>query len=195
MLDASLKAQLASYLERISQPVELVAALDDTPASGEMRALLEDIAQLRDRIAPIRRRLDILYLQPGPTPTADARQARLQDLCAPTASSNGADARASEGRAGDSAAVRLDELVVLSPYEEGPTLDLVRQMLETGALVEAGEEGSPPRSRGRRGAEPDAAASAGLDASDLASEGDRDIQRADIHRADIHRDVAAAGLP
>lgn len=45
MLDASLKAQLASYLERISQPVELVAALDDTPASGEMRALLEDIAQ------------------------------------------------------------------------------------------------------------------------------------------------------
>jgi alkyl hydroperoxide reductase subunit F len=45
MLDASLKAQLASYLERITQPVELAAALDDTPASGEMRALLADIAE------------------------------------------------------------------------------------------------------------------------------------------------------
>lgn len=45
MLDASLKAQLASYLERISQPVEIAAALDDTPASAEMRALLKDIAE------------------------------------------------------------------------------------------------------------------------------------------------------
>ncbi len=45
MLETSLKAQLASYLERISQPVEIAAALDDTPASAEMRALLEDIAE------------------------------------------------------------------------------------------------------------------------------------------------------
>lgn len=44
MLDASLKAQLASYLERISRPVEIHAAFDDTPASAEMRALLQDIA-------------------------------------------------------------------------------------------------------------------------------------------------------
>ncbi len=45
MLDANLKAQLASYLERISQPVEIAAALDDTPAALEMRALLKDIAE------------------------------------------------------------------------------------------------------------------------------------------------------
>jgi alkyl hydroperoxide reductase subunit F len=45
MLDAQLKAQLASYLERISQPVEIVASLDDTPASAEMQALLKDIAE------------------------------------------------------------------------------------------------------------------------------------------------------
>ena len=45
MLDANLKAQLAAYLERISQPVEIAASLDDTPASGEMRALLKDIAE------------------------------------------------------------------------------------------------------------------------------------------------------
>ena len=44
MLDAQLKAQLSAYLERISQPVEIVASLDDTPASEQMRALLADIA-------------------------------------------------------------------------------------------------------------------------------------------------------
>jgi alkyl hydroperoxide reductase subunit F len=44
MLDAALKTQLASYLERIAQPVDIAAALDDTPASTEMRALLQDIA-------------------------------------------------------------------------------------------------------------------------------------------------------
>jgi alkyl hydroperoxide reductase subunit F len=45
MLDANLKAQLAAYLERMTQPVEIVASLDDTPASGEMRALLKDIQE------------------------------------------------------------------------------------------------------------------------------------------------------
>ncbi|AEG93518.1 alkyl hydroperoxide reductase subunit F [Ramlibacter tataouinensis] len=45
MLDASLKAQLAAYMERISQPVEITAALDDTPASRDMQALLRDIAE------------------------------------------------------------------------------------------------------------------------------------------------------
>jgi alkyl hydroperoxide reductase subunit F len=45
MLDASLKAQLAAYLQRISQPVEITAVLDDTQASRDMQALLRDIAQ------------------------------------------------------------------------------------------------------------------------------------------------------
>jgi len=44
MLDAGLKAQLGAYLQRISRPVEIVASLDDSPASAEMRALLNDIA-------------------------------------------------------------------------------------------------------------------------------------------------------
>ncbi len=51
MLDDTLKAQLKAYLERVSQPVELVASLDDRPDSQEMRALLEDIASLSDRIS------------------------------------------------------------------------------------------------------------------------------------------------
>ncbi len=44
MLDANLKAQLAAYLERMTQPVEIAASLDDTDASRQMRALLKDIA-------------------------------------------------------------------------------------------------------------------------------------------------------
>jgi len=45
MLDTQMKAQLSAYLQRISQPVEIVATLDDTPASAEMRDLLKDIAE------------------------------------------------------------------------------------------------------------------------------------------------------
>ncbi|MBL8289514.1 MAG: alkyl hydroperoxide reductase subunit F [Rubrivivax sp.] len=50
MLDAGLKAQLATYLGRVTQPVALVSSLDDRPASQEMRALLEEIAALSDKI-------------------------------------------------------------------------------------------------------------------------------------------------
>jgi len=43
MLDANLKAQLKSYLERITRPIEIVASLDDGAKSKEMLALLNDI--------------------------------------------------------------------------------------------------------------------------------------------------------
>ena len=51
MLDANLKTQLKAYLERVTQPIELVASLDERPASQEMRELLQDIAGLSDKIA------------------------------------------------------------------------------------------------------------------------------------------------
>ena len=44
MLDANTQAQLQAYFQRISQPVELVASLDDRPASAEMRELLTEVA-------------------------------------------------------------------------------------------------------------------------------------------------------
>src|SRR5690349_23380402 len=50
MLDANLKAQLAAYLERMTQPVEIVASLDDSKASADMRALLKDIADASPRV-------------------------------------------------------------------------------------------------------------------------------------------------
>jgi alkyl hydroperoxide reductase subunit F len=43
MLDDSTKAQLKSYLDRVSQPIEIVASLDDSQASRELQSLLADI--------------------------------------------------------------------------------------------------------------------------------------------------------
>ncbi|MFP5396939.1 MAG: alkyl hydroperoxide reductase subunit F [Gammaproteobacteria bacterium] len=51
MLDANLKAQLAAYLGRITQPVELVASLDGRAESAQMRELLEAIAGLSDKVS------------------------------------------------------------------------------------------------------------------------------------------------
>jgi alkyl hydroperoxide reductase subunit F len=49
MLDDSLKTQLAAYLQRLTQPVEIAASLDHgaaSTASAQMRELLEEIAAL-----------------------------------------------------------------------------------------------------------------------------------------------------
>jgi alkyl hydroperoxide reductase subunit F len=46
MLDDSIKTQLQAYFERITQPIELIASLDDRPASAEMRELLGEIAAI-----------------------------------------------------------------------------------------------------------------------------------------------------
>ena len=52
MLDDTLKAQLAGYLERVSQPFEMVASLDESENSRDTRALLETIQSLRaDKIS------------------------------------------------------------------------------------------------------------------------------------------------
>jgi alkyl hydroperoxide reductase subunit F len=50
MLDTSLTTQLKAHLAKVTRPVELVAALDDTAKSHELLALLDEIAQLSDAI-------------------------------------------------------------------------------------------------------------------------------------------------
>ncbi len=50
MLDANIKTQLKAYLEKVTQPIEIVASLDDSDKSREMQELLNDIASLSDRI-------------------------------------------------------------------------------------------------------------------------------------------------
>jgi alkyl hydroperoxide reductase subunit F len=44
MLDDTLKTQLKAYLERLTRPVEIVASLDDSPQSAELRELLDELA-------------------------------------------------------------------------------------------------------------------------------------------------------
>jgi alkyl hydroperoxide reductase subunit F len=56
MLDTNLKAQLAAYMQRITQPVELVASLDDTPASGRLQELLRDIAEASPLVSVVETR-------------------------------------------------------------------------------------------------------------------------------------------
>jgi alkyl hydroperoxide reductase subunit F len=51
MLDADLKSQLQAYLEKVVHPIELVASLDQGEKSQELKALLEDIASLSDKIS------------------------------------------------------------------------------------------------------------------------------------------------
>ena len=50
MLDANLKAQLKSYLERVTQPIEIVASHDDGAKSQEMLELLKEVANLSSLI-------------------------------------------------------------------------------------------------------------------------------------------------
>jgi len=50
MLDDNLKAQLKAYLERVTQPFEIVASLGDSESSREMEGLLKDIAALSNQI-------------------------------------------------------------------------------------------------------------------------------------------------
>jgi alkyl hydroperoxide reductase subunit F len=51
MLDEAIKAQLKGYLERLTLPIELVAALDDSAKSRELEELLAEIAAMSDKIS------------------------------------------------------------------------------------------------------------------------------------------------
>ena len=51
MLEANIKTQLKSYLERLRQPVEIVASLDDSAKAVEMQQMLAEIAGLSGLIA------------------------------------------------------------------------------------------------------------------------------------------------
>ncbi|MBC7500868.1 MAG: alkyl hydroperoxide reductase subunit F [Herminiimonas sp.] len=46
MLDADTKAQLKSYLERATKPIEIVASLDDSKSSADLLSLVRDIADV-----------------------------------------------------------------------------------------------------------------------------------------------------
>ena len=51
MLDAATTAQLKTYLANLRTPVELVATLDDSPKSAEMRAMVETVVEQSDLLS------------------------------------------------------------------------------------------------------------------------------------------------
>ena len=51
MLDANLKTQLQSYLQNLRQPIQLIATLDDSAHSAELRELLQEIVSLSDKVS------------------------------------------------------------------------------------------------------------------------------------------------
>lgn len=51
MLDTAIKTQLAAYLEKLQQPIELVASLNDSDAARQIGELLADIAALSDKVS------------------------------------------------------------------------------------------------------------------------------------------------
>ena len=51
MLDANLKTQLKTYLERLTRPVEVIASLDDSAGAAELREFLADIDGLSDQVS------------------------------------------------------------------------------------------------------------------------------------------------
>ena len=55
MLDPNLQAQLRAYLEKLQQPIELIASLDASEASRELEELLGEIAALSDKVTSVRR--------------------------------------------------------------------------------------------------------------------------------------------
>lgn len=51
VLDAATTAQLKAYLDNLRRPIELVATLNDSPKSAELRSLVEEIAAQSDKVA------------------------------------------------------------------------------------------------------------------------------------------------
>ena len=83
--------------------------VDNLQVGHDSLVLLNEIEQLRTRIAPIRMQLDQLMVQPGPTTPRAQQEAQILALC-PTPTS-------------------LQDVVAASPWEEGPTLDIIQRMV------------------------------------------------------------------
>ena len=71
MLEPTLTAQLATHLQRLTLPIELAAALDDSQKSAQLAELLAEIAALSPLISVTTADSDpALSLDAAPTPEA-----------------------------------------------------------------------------------------------------------------------------
>lgn len=51
MLDTAMKTQLQAYLQNLRNPIRLIASLDNSAHSAELRELLQEIAELSDKVS------------------------------------------------------------------------------------------------------------------------------------------------
>ena len=51
MLDTAMKTQLQAYLQNLRAPIRLIASLDHSSGAAEMRELLQEIAELSDKVS------------------------------------------------------------------------------------------------------------------------------------------------
>ena len=51
MLDTQLKTQLQAYLGKLQRPIRLIASLDASAGAAEMKELLQEIAELSDKVS------------------------------------------------------------------------------------------------------------------------------------------------
>jgi alkyl hydroperoxide reductase subunit F len=51
MLDTQMKTQLQAYLQNLRSPIRLIATLDSSEKSAELRELLQEIAELSDKVS------------------------------------------------------------------------------------------------------------------------------------------------
>ena len=51
MLDTQMKTQLQAYLQNLRTPIRLIATLDNSEKSAELRELLQEIAELSDKVS------------------------------------------------------------------------------------------------------------------------------------------------
>ncbi len=81
MLNDTLKTQLQAYLQRLTLPIELVASLDDSAGSAEMRELLRALSGLSDLIEL--REDGVAERQPSFTIARQGSPARLRFAAVP----------------------------------------------------------------------------------------------------------------
>ena len=63
MLDTNMKTQLKAYLEKLTKPVELIATLDDSAKSAEIKELLAKSLNCQTK-SPLKKTTRSRYVSP-----------------------------------------------------------------------------------------------------------------------------------
>ena len=97
--------------------------VDNIQVGHDSHRMLSEILNLRARIIPLRQQISTLTLKPGTSQPTSRQEARLFSLCA--------------------SGMKLDALLAVSPYEQGQSLAIIQNMLNSSVLLGPGVDQSP----------------------------------------------------